>query len=102
MAMDVATAIDNLQQAVDLGEVVRLVRSWAGLRTFAKDRRPVVGFDPNCPEFFWLAGQGGSGIHAGPALAEAAAARILDRPVADWAQVNAEARAAISTQRFAA
>lgn len=46
---------------------------WAGLRTFAPDRVPVVGFDPALPGFFWLAGQGGCGIETCGALGQIAA-----------------------------
>jgi D-arginine dehydrogenase len=53
-------------------------RAWAGLRTFAPDRVPVVGQDPRLPGFFWLAGQGGSGIETSPALGRIAADLILD------------------------
>ncbi len=50
-----------------------LRRSWAGLRSFAPDRAPVVGADPQRPGFFWLAGQGGCGIETSPALGAIAA-----------------------------
>jgi len=66
--MAMAMATDALAAASTL--VVKGVRrSWAGLRTFAPDRLPVVGFDPDMPGFFWLAGQGGAGIKTSPALA---------------------------------
>lgn len=42
--------------------VTRLETSWAGLRTFAPDRTLVIGEDPDCPGFYWLAGQGGYGF----------------------------------------
>ncbi|HEY8005090.1 MAG TPA: FAD-binding oxidoreductase [Phenylobacterium sp.] len=71
--LDVAIAVDRVQQAADL-PVRRVERAWAGLRTFAPDRVPVVGFDANVPGFFWLAGQGGYGLQTAPALARVAAA----------------------------
>jgi len=49
-----------------------LGRRWAGLRTFAPDRVPVIGEDPRLPGFFWLAGQGGCGIETSPILGEVA------------------------------
>jgi D-arginine dehydrogenase len=49
-----------------------LGRRWAGLRTFAPDRVPVVGEDPQLHGFFWLAGQGGCGIETSPILGEVA------------------------------
>ena len=76
--LDVAIAIDRLEQAVDW-KVERVERSWAGLRTFARDRRPVYGFDPAVPGFFWCAGQGGFGIQTAPAAAKLAADLLLGR-----------------------
>ncbi len=76
--LDVAIAIDRLEGAVDW-KVERVERSWAGLRTFAPDRRPVYGFDPETADFFWCAGQGGFGIQTAPAAAKLAAALLLGR-----------------------
>jgi len=39
-----------------------LMRSWAGLRTFAPDRRFVLGRDPRAPRVFWAAGLAGHGV----------------------------------------
>lgn len=65
--IDVATGIEAVNRATILD--VRSVRStWAGLRTFAPDRVPVVGFDPGAPGFYWCAGQGGTGIQTSPAI----------------------------------
>ncbi len=71
--MDVAICIDRVQAAADI-PVQRIVRSWAGLRSFVADRSPVIGFDDQVPNFFWLAGQGGYGVQTGPAAARTAAA----------------------------
>lgn len=73
--IDVATAIDRFEQVVDW-RVAALEHRWAGLRSFAPDRRPVYGFDPATPGFFWCAGQGGFGIQTAPAAAELAS-RLL-------------------------
>jgi D-arginine dehydrogenase len=78
--MAVAEGIDRLMQATSL-EIDRLEHSWGGLRTFAPDGNPVVGFDPQVQGFFWLAGQGGYGIQSCAALAETAAAMVLGRPL---------------------
>lgn len=51
-------------------EVTRVETTWAGLRTFAPDRTPVIGEDPERPGFWWLAGQGGYGFQIAPAAAE--------------------------------
>lgn len=71
--LDVAIAIDHFEQATT-ETVRRVAHRWAGLRTFAPDRIPIVGPDPREPAFLWLAGQGGYGIQTAPALAMAAAA----------------------------
>lgn len=76
--IDVAIAIDRLQRIV-AGRIDRVERKWAGLRSFAPDRLPVIGHDPHNPAFFWLAGQGGFGIQTAPAVAEIAAACIEAR-----------------------
>jgi D-arginine dehydrogenase len=74
--LDIAIAIDQFQQVVDW-PIAAVERSWAGLRSFAPDRLPIYGFDPECPEFFWCAGQGGFGIQTAPAAARLCAALIL-------------------------
>ena len=75
--IDVARAIDRIQAATTM-EIRHVGRAWAGLRTFAPDRLPVVGFDPEHRGFFWLAGQGGYGIMTSPALARTASGLIVD------------------------
>jgi D-arginine dehydrogenase len=70
--LDIALCIDRLQQAADL-PVRRVVRAWAGLRSFVADRSPVVGYDAQAEGLFWLAGQGGYGIQTAPALGRLAA-----------------------------
>jgi D-arginine dehydrogenase len=75
--LDVAIAIDRVERATTL-TVRRIRNKWAGLRSFAPDRTPVVGFDPDAPNFFWLAGQGGYGIQTAPALGVLAAALVTE------------------------
>ena len=76
--IDVAAGIEAVNRATILD--VRSVRStWAGLRTFAPDRAPVVGSDPDSEGFFWCAGQGGTGIQTSPAIAELTADLISGR-----------------------
>jgi len=72
--LDVAIAVDRVQTILDI-EVNHIASKWAGLRTFAPDRTPVVGFDPRADGFFWLAGQGGYGIQT--ALGQTAASLVL-------------------------
>ena len=67
--LDVALALERVRDATGLP--LRAVRrAWAGLRTFAPDRVPVLGEDPVAPGFWWLAGQGGAGIKTAPAMAQ--------------------------------
>ncbi len=77
--MVLAEGLDRYEQAVTV-PVTRVDRNWAGLRTFAPDRTPVVGFDPRAAGFFWLAGQGGYGIQTAPALSDLTADLILNHP----------------------
>jgi D-arginine dehydrogenase len=74
---DVALVADRVQRATTL-EIRHIHRRWAGLRSFVADRSPVIGFDAECPGFFWLAGQGGFGIMTSPAAARAAAGLVVD------------------------
>lgn len=59
--------------------VTRLISNWAGLRTFSPDRVLVIGPDRACPDFFWLAGQGGYGFQSAPAASQLAADLIAGR-----------------------
>lgn len=77
--MDVAIAIDRLEQVVDW-QVRGVTHKWAGLRSFAPDRLPVYGFDAGAAGFFWFAGQGGFGIQTAPAAAKIGAHLILGAP----------------------
>jgi D-arginine dehydrogenase len=99
--LDVAIAVDQLEAATTL-EVTRVERRWAGLRTFAPDRLPVVGFDAQAEGFFWLAGQGGYGIQTAPAMADLAAALLLDDRVPAALADLGLARAAIAPGRIPA
>ena len=78
--LDVARCIEVVNGATTLS--IRHVRSaWAGHRTFAADRLPVVGFDANAEGFFWCAALGGTGIQNSPALGELAGALLAgDQP----------------------
>jgi D-arginine dehydrogenase len=70
---DVALAAWKVERYTTLS-VARIGHRWAGLRTFTLDRTPALGFDPEAPGFFWLAGQGGFGLQTAPAVAAAAEA----------------------------
>ncbi|WP_448582562.1 NAD(P)/FAD-dependent oxidoreductase [Thermaurantiacus sp.] len=79
--MDMAIALDRFEHMCDW-PVRRLASKWAGLRTFAPDRLPVIGPDPAEPAFFWCVGQGGWGIQTAPAAATLGAALLLGEPPA--------------------
>lgn len=73
--MDVALAIDRFQAVVDW-PIAAVERKWAGLRTFAPDRLPVFGADPDVPSFIWCVGQGGFGIQTAPAISALLAGQL--------------------------
>jgi D-arginine dehydrogenase len=98
---DIAVAVDRIEQATTL-EVRRFKARWAGLRTFAPDRTPVVGYSPSDPPFFWLAGQGGYGIQTAPALSRAAAALVLGSALPEDLTAQGLEAGAMSPQRFTA
>ncbi len=63
---DVALAIERINEVTTL-EIRSVNSQWTGLRTFAPDRELVVGEEPTAPGFYWLVGQGGTGIQTSPA-----------------------------------
>lgn len=73
--LDIALTMAQIE-AVTGWNVSRLNATWAGLRTFAPDRAPVIGFDDRAEGFFWCVGQGGVGIQTAPAVAQLAAAAV--------------------------
>ena len=74
----VAQTIDRLQTLAPSLVPKSLRQKWAGLRTFTLDQSYVIGEDPSVKGFFWLAGQGGSGIETSPAAGQAAAELLID------------------------
>jgi D-arginine dehydrogenase len=78
--LDIAICADRIESRTRL-QIKRIVRSWAGLRSFAPDRTPVVGYDPQVKDFFWLAALGGYGVQTSPALSEIAVALALDHKI---------------------
>jgi glycine/D-amino acid oxidase-like deaminating enzyme len=76
-----ATVLEGLyaslrELAPDLAERP-VTRYWTGLRTFAPDRRFVLGWDPWSPRLFWSAGLGGHGMTSGLAVGSLAASVFL-------------------------
>lgn len=72
---DIALTIDRFERFTGL-TLGRPLSTWAGLRTFAPDRAPVIGYDKTQPGFFWNAGQGGYGIQTCPAWSKTAACLV--------------------------
>ncbi len=93
---DIAVAIHRVEEATTL-MVKRTRKRWAGLRSFAPDRSPVIGFDSHAPGFFWLAGQGGYGIQTAPAAARLAAALLRGETPSDLGDISI---AQLSPERF--
>lgn len=94
--LDVAIAVDRMQQALDI-PVHRVEHRWAGLRSFTPDRGLAIGASA-APGFFWFCGQGGYGIQTAPA-----AGRLLAQLVRGQAP-DADIAAAVAPtnpQRFA-
>jgi D-arginine dehydrogenase len=89
--LDVAEAVDRIERVTTL-TISRVGRAWAGLRTFAPDRR-VEGL-------FWYAGQGGYGFQMAPAAARVARALVLGQPVRDLEAVRGVSAALLSPARF--
>jgi D-arginine dehydrogenase len=97
--LDVAIAVDHFETLTSTS-VKRVTHRWAGLRTFASDRTPVVGFDARTEGFFWLAGQGGYGIQTAPALSEFSARQILGDAVPQHLLDEGVDPAKLSPSRF--
>lgn len=97
--LDVAAGLERVNAVTDLG-LRSVSSSWTGLRTFAPDRRLVLGDRPAHPGLYLFAGQGGSGIESSPAAAALAAAvvRGVDPP-ADVVAAGVDP-AALAATRF--
>lgn len=79
---EVALAVDHFERAT--GTKVKTIEAkWAGLRTFAPDRAPVIGFGDASDAFFWCVGQGGYGIQTSPAWSRLAASMLLGHGMPD-------------------
>jgi len=81
---EVALAAYRMEERTTV-KVTRIHSRWAGLRTFTPDNHPAAGFAGDAEDFFWLAGQGGSGLQTSPAMAAIVESLIVgtDWPVAD-------------------
>jgi D-arginine dehydrogenase len=66
---------------------VALRRNWACLRTFAPDRRPVIGWDPGTRGLFHVSGLGGFGVTTSLAVGEVAAS-VINNAALSWVDVS--------------
>jgi D-arginine dehydrogenase len=94
--LDIATALERFHEATTVPRA-RPKASWAGLRTFAADRNPVIGYESTAPGFFWCAGQGGYGLQTAPALSALAASLLLQESLDS---AGAALARALSPERF--
>lgn len=74
--VELARAIEEVNEVTTL-EVRRITRTWAGLRTYAPDERPLIGFDADVEGFFWQAAFGGFGLQTCLAAGRLAADLVL-------------------------
>jgi D-arginine dehydrogenase len=98
---DIASAIDRLEAVITV-KVARIIRKWAGLRSFVADRTMVVGESKDAPSFFWLAGQGGYGIQTCPSMGRAAAAIVRGEDLPADLRARGLAAATLSPARLGA
>ena len=75
-----------LKHAPGLADI-SLRRSWACLRTFAPDRLPVIGWDPEIDGLFHVSGLGGFGVTTSLAIGDVASTLICGG-VVDWIEVG--------------
>lgn len=82
--IDVATAAYRMEERTTV-QVRRIHAKWSGLRTFAPDRTPVLGWANDAEGFFWCVGQGGAGLQTSPGAAAVVESLIADAawPLAD-------------------
>jgi D-arginine dehydrogenase len=97
--LDIAIAVERIESAMTL-KVNRLLRKWAGLRSFVMDKTLVAGFAKDAPGFFWLAGQGGYGIQTSPAMARIAASLATGGDIPDDLKRLGVTRAALDPSRL--
>ncbi len=97
--MDIAITADFMSQCTTL-EITHVEHSWAGLRTFAPDRAPVIGASKEQPGFFWAAGLGGFGIQTSSAVGVLAAGLLCNEPFEAGTEL-AHLSMLVSPERFA-
>ena len=97
--LDIAIGIARFEE-MTVARIKRIEHSWAGLRTFAPDRNPVIGWEPDCDGFFWIAGQGGYGIFSSPGIGRYAAELFCGNPVPPQIEAAGYDFSMLSPNRF--
>ncbi len=97
--LDIALAIDRMQQALDI-PVTRIERAWAGLRTFTPDGGLAFGWADGADGFMWCVGQGGYGIQTSPAAGRLVADLVAGRDPAAWMGDAARILPRLDPRRF--
>jgi D-arginine dehydrogenase len=98
--LDLAIAVDRIERHTTL-KVGRFHSRWAGLRSFVKDKNMVCGAAPECPGFFWLAGQGGYGIQTSSSMGRITTALVLGEDLPKDIAAHGLTKAAIAPERGA-
>jgi D-arginine dehydrogenase len=91
--------LDRLKNTLNYS-IGRPTNAWAGLRTFAIDRLPVVGPDKSDDTFYWYSAQGGAGIKTAPALSAILRATFLDLELPKIFIESSISRVTFSASRF--
>ncbi|RZI74494.1 MAG: FAD-binding oxidoreductase [Variovorax sp.] len=78
--IDIAMGIHQIESVSHLS-IRRPTSTWAGLRSFVPDGEIVIGQDGACPDFFWLAAQGGYGIQSAAGASALADALLRGVPL---------------------
>jgi len=85
-----AWALDKLERHLPALADIHFTGGWTGLRTFAGDRRPVLGPDPEVPGLHWATALGGFGVTCAFAAGELVA-DLIRGTAPDWIDVPAVA-----------
>ena len=99
--IDIAITVDRIERATTM-KVTRIIRRWAGLRSFVPDGVPVVGYDPDLEGFFWCAGQGGYGIETSNGMGRSSAALAAGDPLPEDVRALGVEEADLSPARMRA
>ncbi|MCO4761702.1 MAG: FAD-binding oxidoreductase [Myxococcales bacterium] len=75
-----ALTLDKIKRLMPKLADLRLSSGWSGLRTFAADRCPMIGQDPDVSGLWWAAGLGGFGVTCNYGVGQALGAWMRDAP----------------------